>query len=468
MLGIGRSLQGSLARFSRRNLLELGTLAPLGVSLATLSDVYSARGGEKPAVGYGRARRCLIVYLNGGPSQLDLWDMKPDAPSDIRGELVSIPTVVPGLRLSELLPLTSQQADKFKIVRSVTHAASVHTTALYTMLTGTHHVTPTVDQLRATPQDHPHLGSIVAKYLGWRDRLPPFVCLPSLFQAPPVDGIWPGQNAGFLGQRYDPLVIQGEKLSARYALKSLELPAEIPPPRLTARRELVANLSRSFDRAMTAREIVAHTQVTTQAYDLVGASRLAQAADLEQESATNRDRYGRHLFGQGVLLARRLIEAGLPLVTVYWNDPTPAGEGGGEYDSHGRIYWHMRNRLVPPTDRALAALFADLDERGLLADTLVVVMGEFGRTPRINAQAGRDHWPQVQSILLAGAGVSGGTLYGASDKHGAFPALDPVTPPDLGQTLLHALGIPATFEITDQQGRAFAASPGDVVPGLLA
>lgn len=454
--------------WSRRRLLQLGLLSPLGLSLPTFTQARAASSESRAGETFGRARRCLLVYLNGGPSQLDLWDMKPDAPADVRGELLSIDTAVPGLRLSELLPLTALCADKFKIVRSVTHEASVHTTAVYTMLTGTTHQTPTVDQLRITPQDHPHLGSIVAKYLAGRDRLPPFACLPSLFQAPPVDGIWPGQNAGFLGRRFDPLVIPGDKQSARFNLSSIELPAEVSTGRLASRRTLLGALDRSHRTAASNQQAFTHDECAAQAFELLGASRLAEATELSREPDRVHELYGRHLFGQGVLLARRLIEAGLPLVTVYWNDPTPAGAGGGEYDSHGRIYYHMRNRLVPPTDRALAALFGDLAERGLLEDTLVVVMGEFGRTPRLNKDAGRDHWPQVQSILLAGAGITGGAIYGASDRIGAFPAADPVTPPDLGQTILHLLGIPASFVIHDQQGQAFAASQGRVVEGLLA
>jgi hypothetical protein len=203
-----------------------------------------------------------------------------------------------------------------------------------------------------------------------------------------------------------------------------------------------------------------------QAFSLIHSKRMGRALDLSRESDADRDRYGRHLFGQGVLLARRLIEAELPLVTVYWNDPTPAGAGGGEYDSHGRIYWHMRNRLVPPTDRALAALFEDMSQRGLLEDTLVVTMAEFGRTPRINGQAGRDHWPQAASILLAGAGISGGTIYGATDRHAAYPASNPVTPPDLGQTILHLLGVPSDLELHDQQGRPVPACRGSQIPAL--
>jgi hypothetical protein len=463
-----QSESGRSGRWPRRSALQLGLLGPLGLSLPVLDRSRAARA-EAAAVGsFGRARNCILVFLNGGPSQLDLWDMKPAAPADIRGELQPIDTVSPGISLSELLPLTARQAGRFKIVRSVTHEASVHTTAVYTMLTGTHHPTPTVDQLRVTPRDHPHLGSVVAWRLAGRERLPPFACLPSLFQAPPVDGIWPGQTAGFLGRRFDPLVIPGDKATARFRLPEIELPAEISSGRLTSRRALLRELDRQSGHDPASGKVCLHEQCTAQAFELLGASRLTGATQLEREPHSVHERYGRHLFGQGLLLARRLVEAGLPLVTVYWNDPSPAGAGGGEYDSHGRIYWHMRNRLVPPTDRGLAALFADLAERGLLDTTLVVVMGEFGRTPRINKDAGRDHWPQAQSILLAGAGISGGTVFGASDRLGALPASDPVTPPDLGQTILHLLGVPRDLVLFDPQGRPFPASTGQVVDGLLA
>jgi Protein of unknown function (DUF1501) len=481
MLTVGCSPKPGGRGVPRRRALQVGLLGPLGLSLPAFARARAAAPQGEAGGSFGRARRCLLVFLNGGPSQLDLWDMKPHAPADVRGELQSIDTVVPGLRLSELLPLTSLHADKYKIVRSVTHEASVHTTAVYTMLTGTMHQTPTVDQLRITPQDHPHLGSIIAKYLAGRDlsslkpqapslkpHVPPFACLPSLFQAPPVDGIWPGQNGGFLGRRFDPLVIPGDKGSARFKLSSIELPTEVSADRLSSRRTLLTQLDRTDRHAASRQQAFTHDECAAQAFELLGASRFGKATELAREPDRVHERYGRHLFGQGVLLARRLIEAELPLVTVYWNDPTPAGAGGGEYDSHGRIYHHMRNRLVPPTDRALSALFADLSERGMLDDTLVIVMGEFGRTPRLNKDAGRDHWPQVQSILLAGAGISGGAIYGASDRIGAFPAADPVTPPDLGQTILHLLGIPADFVIHDQQGQAFAASPGKVVAGLMA
>lgn len=390
--------------------------------------------------------------------------MKPDAPAEIRGELTPIATSVSGVQVSELFPLVAQQIDKVKIVRSVTHDASVHTTGVYTMLTGSLHATPQVDQTRATPQDHPHLGSITAFGRPPLSALPPFVSLPTLFQAPPVEGIWPGQNAGFLGRRYDPFVVTGEKQTARFSAPTVELAAGLNPGRLRDRRAILDHIDASRAAADATDQ---RTQLWDQAFSLLGSAGIREAVDLSREPDAMHERYGRHLFGQGLLLARRLIEAQAGFVTVYWIDPTPAGAGGGEWDSHGRLYWHMRNRLAAPADRALAALISDLAERGLYDDTLLVVMSEFGRTPRFNADAGRDHWPQAQSIFLAGAGITPGTVHGSTDRYAAFPATDPVTPPDLGQSLLHLLGIPADLMLRDPQGRPIAASTGRVDERLL-
>ncbi len=451
----------------RREFLRLGALGGMGLGLPSLIRAQPACASSMPA-SFGRAKRCILVFLNGGPSQLDLWDMKPEAPAEIRGELKPIATNTPGIQISELLPLLAQQVHRFKIVRSVTHPCSVHTTGVYTMLTGTIHSTPIVDQTRALPTDHPHLGSIVAKFRGADRGLPAFVTMPRLFEAPPVDGIWPGQNAGFLGRQFDPFVAQGNKQTAEFSAPALALPGEVNADRLGGRHSLLAQLNRRtparplggpFDHLATFYE---------QAFSLLSSPDVRNAFNLHAESDATRDRYGRHLFGQGVLLARRLIEAGVRLATVYWIDPEPAGPGGGEYDSHGRIYHHMRERLVPPTDRALSALFADLDERGLLDDTLVVVMGEFGRSPRLNQDAGRDHWPHVQSILLAGAGISGGSLFGSSNRTAAEPNEHPVAPHDLAQTILHLLGVPPDAELHDSQGRPLPASRGVLLPGLIA
>lgn len=462
----------SIPLLNRRTLLRSGVALPIlaGIRLAPSltsfeSRCHSAESELPRSKTFGRAKRCLFVFLNGGPSQLDTWDMKLDAPADVRGELFPIATRTPGIVASELLPRMATLTDKFKIVRSVTHTASVHTTGVYTMLTGTEHRTPKVDQTVISPDDHPHLGSIVGSRLGWRNGTPPFFCLPSLFKAPPVEGIWPGQTAGFLGRKFDPFVVDGEKQTARYRFSEGDVPRELTSNRLLARQRL----SSHFSRAGTdeSRSVRTWSEINQQAWSFVDSARVRQATNLEQESPETHDRYGKHLFGQGMLLARRLLEADVPFVTVYWNDPTPAGAGGGEFDSHGFIYRHMRQRLMPPTDQALSAVFADLWDRGLEKDTLVVVLSEFGRTPRINKDAGRDHWPEAQSILLAGAGISGGTVHGATDRAAAFPIADPVTPADLGQTILHLLGVNPDLELRDAQGRPVRASQGRVDEKLI-
>ncbi|MBI3866793.1 MAG: DUF1501 domain-containing protein [Planctomycetia bacterium] len=451
------------SRLPRRMLLQASLLAP--ASLMLLTRCHAAGAKESAVPSFGRAKRCIFVFLNGGPSQLDTWDMKPDSPAEIRGELRPIATRIPGIQASELLPRMAQLTDRFKIVRSVTHTASVHTTGVYTMLTGTYHRTPKVDQTAALPGDHPHLGSVAAFLMARQRSAPPFVCLPTLFRAPPVEGVWPGQTAGFLGRRFDPFVIEGQKLTAEFQFSEVEIPADLTVGRLQDRRALLNRLAPAAVSETTA--VRAWNEISEQAWSLLGSRDFRRVGNLSEEPAAVRDRYGRHLFGQGLLLARRLSESGVPFVTVYWIDPTPAGPGGGEFDSHGFIYKHMRERLLPPADLALSALFEDLWERGLEKETLVVVLSEFGRTPHINKDAGRDHWPEAQTILMAGAGISGGTVHGATDRYAAYPAADPVTPPDLGQTILHLLGVPAELELRDAEGRPSLASTGQVDEKLI-
>ena len=462
----------SIFGLSRRNLLRAGCGLPViaGLNLAGTPNGSNMSGWAdeptRPAITtFGRAKRCLFIFLNGGPSQLDTWDMKLNAPVDVRGELQPIATKTPGIVASELLPRMAMLTGRFKIVRTVTHTASVHTTGVYTMLTGTEHRTPKVDQTVALADDHPHLGSIVSSQLGWKNGTPSFLCLPSLFRAPPVEGIWPGQTAGFLGRKFDPFVLDGDKQTARFRMSEIDLPRDLMEQRLAARKSLSQRLNRipAFD----TKSGLVWNEINELAWDLVASHKLQDAANLECESIETHERYGRHLFGQGMLLARRLIEADVPFVTVYWNDPTPAGPGGGEFDSHGFLYKHMRNRLMPPTDRALAAVFEDLWDRGLERDTLVVVLSEFGRTPRINKDAGRDHWPETQSILIAGAGITGGTVHGATDREAAFPISDPVTPANLGQTILHLMGIRPDLELYDKQNRPIKASLGHVDEKLI-
>lgn len=449
--------------YSRRTLLRLGAVGGL-----LLPAFLKAKGAEQPTGGlrtplrdtsFGRAKRCIVLFLTGGVPQHDTFDPKPDAPKEIRGEFKPIETNVPGIRLAELCTDLAKQADKFRIVRSVTHTDTVHTSAGYTMLTGVglrvaHAKTAT--DIQPAGADHPHIGSLVAKVRPPASG-PAFVSLPEIIKDAGVNE-FPGQGAGLMGRRFDPFRIEGDPKTGQFRLPDVELPADMPDTRLEDRRKLLAKLDRP-----------GHTPdrdaFNDRAYDLIRSPAVHKALKLDREPEATREAYGSHLFGQGCLLGRRLLEAGVPLVTVYWHYEGP--DDSPVWDTHENNFRHLRTRLIPPTDRAVACLLADLADRGLLADTLVVVMGEFGRSPRINKNAGRDHWPQVQSILLAGAGIGGGTVYGASDRTGGLPADSPVSPTDLTATFLHLLGIPSDVEIHDAAGRPYRACHGTPVRGLL-
>ena len=462
----GRMCEG----LSRRDFLRVGSI---GSGWLTLPRLLRAAGSGDSGMTrtFGRAKQCLLVFLWGGPSQLDMWDLKPDAPQEVRGELSAIATNVPGIRISELLPLTARHADKYKIVRSVTHTDRIHSTGAYTMLTGVPDPGANVKDRLPTPEDHPHIGAIYSK---WRNsggpnsgsQLPPFVALPTTIALDNGDVI-PGQTGGFLGRRHDPLVVNGDYYTAQYELPAVKLPRDVSHRRLQDRKLLLDRINRRFEAAELSGQLSELDMYSQQAFSLISAGKIASAFDLTHEPEAVRDRYGRHLFGQGCLMARRLLEARIPLVTVYWHDEGFV-KNSPFYDSHRDIYKNLRTRLLPPTDRALASLFDELSERGLLDETLVIVMGEFGRTPKINERAGRDHWPWVQSILLAGAGISGGTVLGSSDKLAAYPASFPVAPADLTQTILHMLGVPADLELHHADGRPIAACDGIVRPELMA
>jgi uncharacterized protein (DUF1501 family) len=440
---------------TRRDFLRVGMLGSLTLSLTPLSATAqpSAKGSS-----FGRAKRCILLFLTGGPPQHDTFDPKPDAPAEVRGELKPLATSVPGIYFSELFPKLAQQADKLCIVRSVTHRDPAHTSAGYTMLTGVVHPKAGIEgdgMARPTPEDHPHIGSLLAKARRERHGPPPFVSLPEIIKDAAVNE-FPGQGGGFLGKALDPVRISGNNERTRFDPPALVLPADVTGSRL-AERSLLRNQINDRLRATAAmNDLDGYYQ---RALSLLASSSLADALALDRESAAVRQAYGAHLFGQGCLPARRLVEAGVDLVTVYWHYEGP--EDSPVWDTHGNNYLHLRQRLAPPTDQAVSALVGDLAARGLLADTLVVVMGEFGRTPKINRNAGRDHWPHVQSILLAGAGIPGGRVYGASDKQGAYPAERPVSPADLIATLLHLLAVPREMELRDLSGRTVRACHGE-------
>lgn len=447
---------------SRRTFLCAGSLGAVGLSLPQF--LHAKTPGVSPLSGFGRAKRCILLFLTGGPPQLDTFDLKPMAPAEIRGELRPIVTNVSGIQIGELCPHLARQADKYCIVRSVTHPDTVHTSAGYTMLTGAPHPkanAKTAADIRPTPDDHPHLGALLAKFHPPRGGEPAFASLPEIIKDAAVNE-FPGQSAGFLGKTYDPFRIDADEPRTGFRLPDIVLPSHMTARRLDDRQMLLAQLDRAAQQIDEGGEVEG---MYRRAFDLIRSPAVPRAFHLDQEPERTRGAFGAHLFGQGCLLARRLLEAGIPLVTVYWHYEGP--DDSPVWDTHENNFPHLRRRLVPPADQAIAALLEDLSARGMLADTLVIVIGEFGRTPKINKKGGRDHWPHAQSILLAGAGIHGGTVYGSSDRIGAYPATSPLTPLDLMATWLHLLGISPESEVQDRTGRPLKACDGTPVQGLF-
>jgi hypothetical protein len=446
---------------SRRAFLQAGTLGAL--ALSGTPPLAAARG--VPGT-FGRAKHCILLFLTGGPPQIDTFDPKPDAPAEYRGDLRATATSVPGVRVSELFPRLARQMHRVCLVRSVTHDDTVHTSAGYTMFTGVRHPlanSGTARNIFPTPDDHPHFGSVLARARPG-PGVPTFAALPEVIRDAGINE-FPGQGGGFLGKTYDPFRIEAEAGGDGFRPPEIVLPSDISAERLRDRRRLLESLERAARSADDGPGQAGRDAFTAQAFELLRSPRVQQAFLLDREPDRSRDHYGHHLFGQGCLLARRLLEAGVALVTVYWHYEGP--DDSPVWDTHENNFKHLRERLAPPADAACAALLDDIAARGLLDETLVIVMGEFGRSPRINAKGGREHWPHVQTALLAGAGVRGGSVYGASDRRGAYPADSPVPPADLLATFLHLLGVDPATPLRDRIGRVVPASAGTPVAGVM-
>ena len=458
--------------FSRRDMLHVGSLAALGLGLPNL-PVASAETAGRPS-GRGRANACVLIYLFGGPSQLDTFDLKPDAPSHVRGEFRPIATNVAGIQICEHLPRLAGQADKYCLIRSMHHEHPRHGWGMYYMLTGRRHNRPDLDA-PPTGDDFPGVGALVSRLKAGRTGIPTAVTLPRWNRFLDLPNDYAGEKAGFLGSAHDPWLVKGTgdgSTEGSFEPEGLALPIDVPVGRLSERRALLANVDRQI--ALWGEAGQAYDAMHAQAYSLVSSSTIRRAFDLKQESGALRDRYGRHPFGQGLLLARRLVEAGTTFVQVNWhNDGSDVKSPF--WDTHKDNFNTLRQRLLPPADVGLSAFLEDMHARGLLVNTLVLVMGEFGRTPRIgqvvmNAAtdaSGRDHWPHAYTVLAAGAGIRGGTVHGASDDRAAYVRDDGVTPPDLHATVLHLLGIDRNAVISDRQGRPHSAGAGQPVLGLL-
>ena len=405
---------------SRRNFVRLGALAPLGLSLPQL---MAADAGARPA----RAKSVILIYLGGGLSHHDSFDMKPEAVEQIRGKYKSIATTVPGLEICELLPKTAQVMNKLTLVRSGTHENDHHETATNWVLSGRF----------GTPfGDHPAIGAIVAHETGFSGSVPPYVAVPKN-----PSFTWELGKSVWLGGRCESFKA-GNPNDANYRVRDLSAPAGITPQSLERRKSLLAAVDQLANRVKGSDQIATYDEFSRKAAEMVLSPQAQAAFAIEREESKTRDDYGRSEFGQSVLLARRLVENGVRFVTVNY----------GGWDHHDEIFKGL-DRKLPEFDQGYSSLILDLDQRGLLDDTLVLAMGEFGRTPKVNDKAGRDHWGRAGSMLWAGAGVARGQVLGATDKNGAFVTDRPVRPADVAWTVYESLGIDPAKELLTPEGR---------------
>jgi hypothetical protein len=446
-------------RINRREALTIGALGAAGLSLPSLLQARERSPIRRP-------RACIILFLLGGPPQQETWDPKPDSPREARGDLGTIQTITPGLRIGETMVRTSRFTDRIAILRAVSTNDSSHSSSGYYMTTGLHHQPIGAENAKpGAPNDWPSMGGVVRKLLQPGCPLPAAVTLP---EQSANDGnlTWPGQDAGFLGRSADPWLLNCEPEVGKFQVPGLALPADVAGPRFDGRKSLLSALDGSQGnpgRLGVPAEAGVHVQ---RAFEMISSPAARRAFDLDSEGVRARDRYGRTRFGQSCLLARRLVEAGVPLIRVNWTR-LPGAPNNGHWDTHGQNSLAMK-KMMPVLDTAYTALLEDLADRGMLEDTLVVWVAEFGRTPKLNGGGGRDHWGPVFSVALAGGGVKGGAVHGSSDKLAAYPKDGRVTPPDLHATIYHCLGIPKDAEIHDTVGRPLAVYRGEPVKQILA
>ncbi len=475
---------------TRRDMLVAGGLAPLGLGLSDflrLQELQASPARQNLPRSFGKAKACILLFLYGSPSQLELADMKYDAPAEIRGELGGIRSSLPGCDVCELLPYSSRVMHNVTVVRSMTHAHPIHGVAYAT--TGT----PTIDvAMELNPRDGrhwPYIGSVVDYVQRTRHPersrpIPSNIALPFQFSSQRVGEVpRAGPYAAFLGNAYNPIWTEWHGTATKNAIKTLQdqrfdapepyvgvspesrfdlvqatrLTPDLTLDRLNRRRSLLDQFDharRNVDQTVTQN----HDRYRDMAYTMIGSERVQQALDLNREAMRLRETYGMTIFGQAALAARRLVEAGSRFVSVFWDEFGLAGSG---WDTHWDHYSRMKNELMPGFDRAFAGLITDLDQRGMLDDTLVMVLSEHGRTPRINGArgGGRDHWAQAYSCLFAGGGVARGRVVGRTDKQGATVTDRPVSPKDILATAYHLLGIDPDTELRDRAARPLPLVP---------
>ena len=416
-----------------RDAMQVGAVSGLGLSLGGLFKMQAARGDTKNYANFeGTAKSVIHIWLPGGFAQQETFDPKPLSPMEYRGDMGTIETSIPGVRFNEKLEHTAKIADKITVVRSMTHGEAAHERGTHNMFTG----------YKPSPAlKFPSFGSVVAHELGPRANLPPYVCVPNLTA--------PDAGAGYLGSAYGPFTLGADPGSPNFAVRDLQLPGGVDPQRFATRQRLRDIVGRHFQKLEDSENLEAMDEFYKRAYDLVSSERARAAFDINAETPALRDAYGRNDAGQRMLLARRLVESGVRLVSLNY----------GGWDMHQRIRDGI-TRTLPAFDQAFSMLIKDLEQRGLLDSTLVMVSSEFGRTPKINKDLGRDHWPKVFSVVLAGGGVKRGQIYGSSDAIAAEPADNPLTIEDLATTVYHCLGIVADKELMAPGNR-----PAEIVDG---
>ncbi len=449
-------------KLDRRELLRVGGLSLAGLGLPLL---FQQPAQAKPAGrGFGKAKNCILLYLSGGPAQLDTFDPKPDAPEDIRGEFRTIQTSVTGVRFSELLPRTARWMHKIGLVRTMCHDHNDHGRGSYWMFTGSPYPGSVSDVNSMSRADLPHIGSCVAKLAPGKGPMFPFVLVPHRMDV--AGGRRAGQFAGALGGKYDPLLTGGNPNDDQFKLDHLPLAPNDSPESLRRRLGLLDQLStqtRELNDLAISQSIHANQ---ARALDVISSAEVRKAVDLASEKPAERERYGRNLFGQSVLLGKRLLEAGARLVQCNWQ--RTQGKNGFAWDTHWNNFSAHKEDLVPPVDLALDALLTDLEKTGRLDETLVIVAAEFGRSPKITrSNGGREHWPQCYSVLFAGGGIQGGQVHGQSDKNAGYPASQPTTPADFTATIYHCLGLDPRTETHDQGNRPMRLSHGQPIATLV-
>jgi hypothetical protein len=435
-------------RISRRQLLQVGGAACVGLSLPQLLQAK---------LNHAAADSLIIIFLNGGPSHLDMWDMKPNAPAEVRGEFKPIPSTLPGVPLSEHLPRMARHMHRCALVRSVHHSVNnAHAAGVYTALTG-HDRGDVGIAIGSGRNDHPSLGSVMSQFRPPAGNIVPYVSMPYITQEGRGGPPQPGFFGGLLGRSLDPLFMLRDPNAPQFALPELSLAPDMNPARLDERRRLVDQLGEQISRTDM-------TGFQAKAFDLLTSSATQQAFRIDREPARVRESYGRNIYGQSVLLARRLIEAGTRVACISW-----APDANATWDTHGQNFAKLKNELLPQLDRAVGSLLQDLHDRSLLGRTVVAVMGEFGRTPKVNPGAGRDHWNFCYTLMLAGGGIKPGYVHGASDKIGGRPSSQPVTPADVIATIYQCLGLTKDHELRDRLNRPIPLVPwGNPIHELLA